>query len=646
MIFLKRQVHKNLLHILVLLTLFLTLGTPAQLRAQAKANTPNLTAEDLNPWLDGFMNTALHINEIEGAAVVIVKDGKILTQRGYGFADAAKKIPVNPETTIFRPGSISKLFVWTAIMQLVEQGKIDLDADINTYLDFKISGKAGKKITVRHLMTHRAGFEEVGKSPIFSDTSLLKPLGSFLKTYTPARIFAPGSTPAYSNYGASLTGYIVQRVSGLPFETYVERNIFGPLGMTKSSFRQPLPKALKPFMSGGYDLAGGAPKPFELINDVPAGSLSASSGDMARFMLAHLAAEQAPDGKLLKPETAKLMHRTVIKNFPDLNGMALGFYESNINGRKVIAHGGDLYWFHSDLFLFIDDGIGIYVTTNSAGSDTLNVRAQILSAFADRYMPEAISNGTVKPDVAKRHLEQITGTYIGTRRLESSFARLLNLLSEIRLSADDEGHLLVHSSDKPTRFREISPYVWQEIGGKNKLAVKMEDGRPTAISISAYAPIMEFHSVAFLSSASFWLSGIFASLAILVVTLLAWPITAFARKQFGVVLTRSLEQQRLFRMRLCGAIALIASIIVWAILIVPNSDGFSDANNSQILFTQINSIFCAVVAAICVFFVVRNMGVLKMRSWAFAGTICWLTAIIFTLLFLFNFNFLKIGTDL
>src|SRR5215468_8267612 len=210
--------------------------------AAATAATPSaapaavaLTATDVESWLDGYLPYALKTGDIAGAVVVVVKDGEILTERGYGYSDVAARKPVDPKLTLFRPGSVSKLFTWTAVMQLVEQGKINLDADVNQYLDFKIPPRDGQPITMRNLMQHTAGFEEQAKGTITESSSPSYEV--LLKAWVPARVFAPGTTPAYSNYGASLAGYIVQRVSGEPFDAYIEKHIFAPLEMKYSSFR-------------------------------------------------------------------------------------------------------------------------------------------------------------------------------------------------------------------------------------------------------------------------------------------------------------------------------------------------------------------------------------------------------------------------
>jgi len=168
-----------------------------------------LTAADAAAFLDGMLPSSMAIGDIAGATVAIVKDDALLLTRGYGFADVEKRIAVDPAQTLFRPASISKLFTWTAVMQQVEAGKLDLDHDINEYLDFKIEGYGGQPIKLRHLMTHTAGFEESLLDLLVTDLNKLKPLGEALKDSIPARIYPPGTVPAYSNYGASLAGYIV-----------------------------------------------------------------------------------------------------------------------------------------------------------------------------------------------------------------------------------------------------------------------------------------------------------------------------------------------------------------------------------------------------------------------------------------------------
>src|SRR6266536_1274853 len=198
------------------------------------AGVHELTTQDLEAFLDGIVPLQLERDNIAGATIAVVKDGKLLFAKGYGYADYEQKKTVSPEETLFRPGSVSKLFTWTAVMQLVEQGKLDLDRDVNAYLDFKIPDAFGKPITLRNVMTHTPGFEEAVQELFVGDAKDLKPLGPYLKEHLPERIFPPGTTPAYSNYATAMAGYIVQRVSGQDYFDYVDEHILKPLGMTHS----------------------------------------------------------------------------------------------------------------------------------------------------------------------------------------------------------------------------------------------------------------------------------------------------------------------------------------------------------------------------------------------------------------------------
>ncbi len=232
-----------------------------------------LTAEDLHTFLDGMVPYALHNGDIAGATFAVVKDGKLIFAQGYGYADLKKKTPVIADQTGFRPGSVSKLFTWTSVMQLVEQHKLDLDADVNTYLDFKIPEAFGKPITLRNIMTHTAGFEESVSELFLQKADQQYPIGQYLQKHMPKRIFPPGKVVAYSNYATTLAGYIVQRVSGEEFTDYVDNHIFKPLGMKNSSFKQPPPPAILKNMATGYKQASNpTPVPFEIVEAAPAGA--------------------------------------------------------------------------------------------------------------------------------------------------------------------------------------------------------------------------------------------------------------------------------------------------------------------------------------------------------------------------------------
>jgi CubicO group peptidase (beta-lactamase class C family) len=485
-----------------------------------------LTGADLGAWLDGFVPIALGRGDIAGAEVVVVKDGHVLVAKGYGFSDMKTRKPVDPAYTLFRPGSISKLFTWTAAMQQVEAGKLDLDADVNTYLDFRIPGK---KVTLRNLMTHTGGFEESIKRLFTEDPSRMRSIGEGLKAWVPEQIFAPGSTPAYSNYGATLAGYLVERVSHEKFTDYVARHIFQPLGMTHSTFVQPLPKSLAPDMSNGYDTASGEPKKFELIWMSPAGALSTTGGDMAKFMTAYLSG----GGGLLKPGTVKLMHSEIYQRDPRIPGMGLGFYHEDTNGHVIVGHGGDTIAFHSDLHLIPDAGIGFYYSQNSAGKENSGIRGPLFRGFMDRYFPApAADEPTLK--TAKEHGLMVAGYYEPSRRSDSSFFRIT--AQQTRVVLNDDGTIgaadLAGLNGEARRWREVKPFVWREVGGPHILIARRENGAVSEIASDLYPQILVLARAPALRSQAWTMPLLIATLAMLVLTVLFWPVKAVLRWRY------------------------------------------------------------------------------------------------------------------
>ncbi len=541
--------------------------------AQAPASSGHvLDRTDVEAWLDGFMPYALGRGDIPGAVVAVVKDGQPLLVKGYGYSDVAKKTPVEPDT-IFRPGSISKLFTWTAVMQLVGEGKLDLDKDVNAYLDFKIPDRPDGPITLRRLMTHTAGFEETIQGLINSDPKRFRPLAAAMKDWIPERMYKAGSTPAYSNYGASLAGYIVQRVSGEPFETYIAHHIFQPLGMTHSTMVQPLPAALQPFMSKGYQPGDDKGVPYELIDMSPAGALAMSGVDATKFMIAHLAAEKGPNA-LLPPDVAREMHRTEAPGFERLNRMALGFYQSNTNGHAIISHGGDTEVFHSDLNLFIDDGVGIYVSLNSIGRDGAGhvLRAALLRDFADRYFPGPAPSGQVAPSLAKAHAQMFAGTYMSSRGSDSNWASVVDFLSEIKVAALPNGDVVVGGlngvNGQPIKWREIAPFVWKDVNSPQLLSVVVKDGKVVRFANGDYAPIFVFDRVPAGKDTTWLMPALLAAISVLLLTAVLWPVTALVRPKYGAAFPLSGDEAKSYRAARAGAVATLALGLGWTLIVV------------------------------------------------------------------------------
>lgn len=538
---------------------------PVPAPAVKPVQTATLNPADLEAFLDGFLPYALERGRIPGAVVVVVRGDQVLLEKGYGFSDVAKRKPVLPETTLFRPGSVSKLFTWTAVMQQVEAGKLDLDTDVNTYLDFKIPAYQGKPITLRNIMTHTAGFEESVRYLISNDPKAAMALKKQMPLALPQRVFAPGSTPAYSNYATALAGYIVERVSGEPFDTYIENHIFKPLGMAHASFRQPLPANLVGDMASGYPDVTQKARPFEIVIPAPAGSLSASGGDMGKFMIAHLA-----DGAgLLKPETAKMMHDFKAPGVGPLNSMALGFYEQWVNGHRAIAHGGDTVWFHSYLWLFPDADVGVFISMNSPGKEGAAgaVRSALFHKFADRYLPGTEKAGQVDANTAKQHARMMVGNYISSRGSFTNFMSLFGLLGQPTVALTEDGKITVPGLDGLSAgardWVEVEPFVWRDTNSGERLAAEVKDGKVVRWSLDAGSPFMVFEPASAGVNAAWLNPALIFALLITVLAALAWPVRALVRRSFGASFALEGKSLRAWRLSRVFAWLAIAAVAGW-----------------------------------------------------------------------------------
>ena len=551
-------------------------GLAAGFAAAQPAPAPApLTREDVGAWLDGYLPAALMRAQVPGAVVVVVKDGQVLFGRGYGYADLARKIPVDPDRTLFRPGSISKLFVWTAVMQQVEAGRLDLDRDVNAYLDFVIPPRAGRPITLRDLMTHTAGFEDQLKDFGARTPAEMPGLEAYLRRDMPRRIFPPGTIPAYSNYGASLAGYIVQRVSGEPFEAYVEHHIFAPLGMTHSSFRQPLPSALQADMAAGYMTATAPPLDhYEWVTPAPAGALAASGGDIARFMIAHLNNGQYGDARILKPETAVQMHTSLRPLYPPLNPMALGFFREDRNGLPIISHGGDLAAFHSDLNLYLDKGVGVFFSANAPGVDDalFRIRSDLFEDFTDRYFPAPVVVAPVL-NSARGDGRRVVGAYEVTRRTESSFLAIQGLVQQLTITQSADGSLVAPAFrdrlGRPRIYHETAPFVWTDTTGRSRIRAIVENGKVTSIALGAFAAAAVYQPVPAWRQSGWILPTLVFSLLAILATLAAWPAAALARRHYGQGFRLTGREALVWRAARVGALFDLALLAGWGLYLAP-----------------------------------------------------------------------------
>lgn len=535
-------------------------------------HAPAIAANDLAPFLDGLVPYAIRRADIAGAGIVVVRDGKIVFSKGYGFSDVAKQTPVDPNSTLFRPGSVSKLFTWTAVMQQVEAGKINLDADVNTYLDFKIPPKYGKPVTMRDLMTHTGGFEESIRDLFVETPKQLYPIGEYLKKRMPNRIFPPGEVIAYSNYGATLAGYIVQRVSGQPFDEYVATHIFKPLHMNHSTFVQPLPANFVPMMAKGYETASSdKPTPFELVEAAPAGSSTATVDNMANFMIAYLNGGTFEGATMLKPATIRQMFTLQVAPAPGMNGYCLGFYQEDRNGQRIVGHGGDTGVFHSDLHLMPDQHVGVFMSFNSAGKAGAveAVRTQIFRAFLDRYFPYTPPAAAPTSPDAKRDAARVSGWYQSSRRSERAL-RFVYTLGQTSVSARPDGtievSMLTNPAEVPIRWREVGPLYYQQVNGQSHLKfVADANGHVGMFTTDEFIPVFIFQRVDGLKTLGSMKMLLSCFVAVLIISLLIRLGGWIARRNLGLKLDLTPTERWIHLAARIGAIAFLVALVGWVV---------------------------------------------------------------------------------
>ena len=519
-----------------------------------------LTAEDVNAWLDGKLPDALKNGDIPGAVVSVVKDGQVVTTRGYGWADTGASggnpVAVDPQTSLFRVASVSKIPTSIAVMQLVEQGKVDLDADISAYLDFEIERRFDEPLTLRHLLTHSAGFDESLRLAQ-NETDL----EDYVKNQAPAQVFAPGTTPGYSNYGMALVGYIVQRISGQPFETYVREHVLEPAGMTTSTYEQPLPDGMAGSLGPGHTSTG-EEVPFLRMGAFPAGSLTVSAPDFAAFMNAQLS--RSPG--LLREETWDQMWSPGLGeewfgNRAKAGEMGLGYFELSRHGWRIVEHSGDLPGWHSKFELYPEEKTGIFISYNGDGNEASHsLREDLAQGFADRYFPGETLKASGSKDSAER-ARQVAGSYVPSRTFWTTFmSAWMPAFSSVSIEHMGDGRLKVDDA----QLVEVEPWVWRQVNGRGAIAAQVKDGKVVKLSRGAATTLLP------MTSLQRALAPVFgACLVLLLVVTVAWPVGALRRRR---ALKRGQETgvplPWLTRVARGGGAVALAAQLTWILLLV------------------------------------------------------------------------------
>lgn len=461
-------------------------------KAQVQHDADAVAAR-LDALAEGFMTT----DQVPGAiGAVVVGDEVIL--RGWGSVDLEAGTAAGPDDVRFEIGSISKLFTWIAVMMLVEEGQLDLQADVAGYLrETEVPGT--EPLTMAQLMSHRPGFED--SYAIFDPDIGALPRPQALAESAPDQVMPRGEITAYSNWGVALAGQVVEDIAGMPYEDFLQARILDPLGMEATTYSEATARDDQPPLSRSYRVQGGVNHPafrVDIGSFGPAGSIASTAADMARFMR-FLMGDGALDGaRLLAPGTMAQMRTRLFDDRPEGADMAHGLISRPMFGTMAYGHSGGLNEFLSNLVFIPELQAGVFVSQNGGARMSLPFIAPDmilghLAAEAGLAAPEPQD----VPDAAAR-AQEAEGRYLPNRRAFSGPAQFVGALEMYSVTARDDGSILAPAPllGAMLRYDPVAPDIWQDARGERLLLIRDEGGRVLRIVDGSGASTHERVSVA------------------------------------------------------------------------------------------------------------------------------------------------------
>ncbi|MFD1643632.1 serine hydrolase domain-containing protein [Halohasta litorea] len=465
-------------------------GSPTAATSETPFATTNEQLEsDIEQLVDELVETSLAEYDIPGASVAVVSDGSRSVTKGYGVADQDTESPVDPDETPFRIGSVSKPVVATALMELVERGEIDPEADVNHYLDVPIDDYGNDPVTLTDLVTHRGGFEATNRGMWIPDENDLRSLESYLQDDPQQRVRTPGRIGSYSNFGYALAGQVLAAHAEKPFYRAVDEYLLEPAGMAQSSFRQPLPSSLAKAHATGHGSTGTYRNgEFPLLGLRPAGAMSATASDMGRFLELQLNDGVLDGEQILEQGTVAAMQDQWETHHDRLSGMAFGLVEKFRGDVRTLWHDGGTLSFYSYLVLVPEYDFGLFVSFNAPGGSA--AATDVVDGILDELLPNPEAE-SLTPDGAPARADEITGTYRSLRRSETWHDRVTSTLNAptVDVRIEDDGTLITEQGTTTDRWVEIEPLVFERTDGRRRIAFGEENseiqylfrgGSPTA----------------------------------------------------------------------------------------------------------------------------------------------------------------------
>lgn len=456
----------------LLVSLGTTLTRPA-LGADApkvSTHTPHrrdpFDAKRLGVFVDSVIHAEMKREGIPGAAFIFVRRGRVVYQRGYGWADVSSRRAVDPEKTIWRIGSISKTFTATAVMQLADRGRIHRQADVNLYLSkVKVPESYPLPVTVTDLLTHTGGFDEIRPGTQGPSRESVQPLPEFLASRL-VRVRPPGQTISYSTYGITLAGDLVEEVSGKPIEEYLAENLWRPLGMNRTSIN--VPGNLGGDVAVGYERRGDSleAQPWEWYHTTPASSINSTAADMARYLLAHLGHGRVGSARILSEKASAEMLSQQVRMHPKVPGVTLGFWEGQFGDLRVVEHGGNVAGFSAQLVMIPSEDAGFFVVNQFENS---KLRDNLEDALLRHLYPRARLRPmppAPPPDFRKRG-DAYAGNYGPSTSCHSCKPRSVPYVLEVK----NEGDALRISG---FRYLEVAPLLFLREDGAAHIAFRAD----------------------------------------------------------------------------------------------------------------------------------------------------------------------------
>ena len=463
----------------------------APLLAQVPPQVTPLTVHMAAAFADTFFPEEMARRRIPGAVFVVVSGGGVMLARGYGAAQLEPWRSADPGRTVFRMASVTKVITATAALQLVEQGRLEVTRDVNTYLtNLRVQPFGPTPVTLHHLLTHTAGFDERLIGIAARRAADIQPLRAYLAGSMPPRFAEAGHVASYSNHGMTLVGLLVEEVAGRPFADYVREMILEPLEMRHSGFLTGSPPA---DLAVAYEFVSGRHRPLshEYLQTPPAGSFFTTGTDMARFLIAHLRGGVYQGRRILRPDTVARMHARQFTEHPGVSGWAYGLWEDSRRGERALLHNGGGKGYRSLIYLLPGRDTAFFVAYNLADKHTDGELQEVLIERFRRTFVDP-SERTARTTYAHGSLDPFIGDFRYVRRARTTVERIISVPNVARIDKSPAGELLMtRHGDKSTVLRPAGPLLFRRDDDRGHVAFSALNGRtPQRLIVDAGFPMV------------------------------------------------------------------------------------------------------------------------------------------------------------